>query len=436
VQRDPQSAASQLQRAEILGWAGRYDDSIQAYQQLLKRNPQLLAAQLGLAEVLSWAGHYEPALQAYRAVLANQPDNPKALLGTAQIALWQGDLNSAIKQFQPLRQQFPQSIPVQLGLAKTYVARQEIKPALAVLEPLLVAKNPEAIALVQEIRGIQSQTEVTSRSRSSEQNSLAIRQAIQFRNGDSNLLQSVETGYRRFTQPGSEPIKIVPLRMGVAGTNYPVRWSLSAGADIADRLDPQPFVEGKLDLQVNPNLQVGAKTSYQTYAENVTTLENGLRVFQIQPHVDWKITPSTSLYAQYAAGFYSDGNRDQQLWAGLRQKLGRNVYVEGSILSWQYAKDPQSGYFSPSDYFSYGGELGWQGRVADRATCLFAGALGRQSYGGDSRAETGYKAGCKLEFSTTTTLDVQYRYSSSAFFTGAASKSNEQRFNVNLKTRF
>jgi tetratricopeptide (TPR) repeat protein len=435
VQRDPQSEPWQLQRAEILSWATRYADALAAYQQVLTQNPESIPAMLGQAEVLSWSGRYAPAIAAYQAVLTRQADSQKALTGIAQIALWQGDLDNALQRFLKLRQQFPRSTAIQLGLAKTYQARQEIKPALAVLAPLRLAKQPEALAIAAEIHGVQSSTEFVSRSRSSEQNSLGIDETVQFRIGDSNVLQSVQLGYRQFSQPGYERIHTVPLRIGVAGTNYPVRWSLSAGADIADRLPPQPFVEGKVNLQVNPTLEVGATTSYQAYQENVATLENGIQVLQVQPHVAWKITPSTSFYAQYGAGFYSDGNRDHQLWAGLKQKWG-GFYAEGSILSWTFAKDLSSGYFAPSDYFLYSGELGWQGKVADRATCQLAGALGQQSYGGDSQSVTAYKAGCNVDVSTTTRLDVQYRYSSSAFFTGATGKSNEQRFNVNLKTRF
>jgi tetratricopeptide (TPR) repeat protein len=435
VQQDPNSVAFQLQRAEILSWAKRYDDSSRAYQKILTQNPQFLPAQLGQAEVLSWAGRHDQAIRGYRAVLSRQADNEKALTGIAQITLWQGDLTNALPQFLQLRQQFPQSIPIQLGLAKTYQGRQQLKLALATIQSLIEAKNPQAIAISQEIHAIQSHTEATIRSRSSDRNSFAINQTTKFRWGDTDTIQTVVVGYSKFTEPGRKLVQTTPIRIGIEGINYPTRWNLNAGVDVFDRLAAQPVVEGQITTQFSPTIRVGATANYQAYKENVATLENGIKVLRIKPHLHWQIDPSRSLYAQYGTGFYSDGNRDGQLWLGLKQQLG-NFYVEGSILNWEYAKDPKNGYFAPSDYFLYGGELGWQGKIAELATCQLAVSIGRQSYSGESRAQNGYKGGCKVELSPTTTIDSQYRYSSNAVFTGATGNANEQSFQVSLKTNF
>ena len=435
IQSNPDNESFQLQRATIFSWANRYRESIQAYQQILAKNPQSIAATIGQAEVLSWDGQYEPARQLYQQVLTTNSNHEKALTGMAYISLWQGDLGHAVDRFTTLRQQFPQSTSIQMGLAKTYVARQEIKSAKAVLEPLIAAKNADAIALTKEINAIQSNTEFTSRTRSSGQDSLAVNQTVKFRVGDSDTLQSVQVGYGKFNQSGRDVINNTPIRVGIEGTNHPTTWQVIAGVDVFDRLSTQPFVEGNVTTQLNPNLQVGATVNYQAYKENVATLENEIKRLQVQPHVYWKIMPSTSFYAQYGAGFYSDGNRDGQFWAGLKQELG-NFYVEGSVLSWRYDKDPKNGYFAPSDYFSYAGELGWEGKIAGPATCQLAVAIGRQSYDGQSRPETGYKAGCQVKLSPSTSINAHYRHSSSSLFTGEGTSSNENRVQVNLKTLF
>ncbi len=435
VQRNPNSEVLQLQRAKILGWTKQYGDSLQAYQQILTQNPQSLPAQLGQAEVLNWLGRYDEAIRVYREVLSHHVDNEEALTGIAQATLWQDDLDNALQQFLHLYQQFPKSIPIQLGLAKTYQARQEIKNALAIIQPLIDNKNPQAIDISQEIHSIQSDTELAIRNRSSNQNNLEINQTIKFRLDDSNTLQSVQLGYAKFTQPGLKQIQITPIRIGIEGTNYPTRWKLRVGADIFDRLATQPFFEGLVTTQISPSFQVGANANYQAYKENNATLENGINVFRLQPFVSWQFTPTTYIYVEYDAGFYSDSNRDGQLSTILRQKLG-NFYVEGLIFTWDFAKDLNNGYFSPPDFFLYSGELGWQGRVAESAICNFAISLGRQSYIGQSFSENGYKAGCRLELSTTTTIEAQYLNTSSALFTGGLGNNNEQRFQFNLKTKF
>jgi tetratricopeptide (TPR) repeat protein len=435
IPADPASETWQIQRAQILSWAKRYPESLQAYQQILAKNPQSLAAQLGYAEVSSWDGQYDQALRSYQQVLAADPSNEAALTGVAYIALWKSSLDDALAKFNALRRQFPKSTAIQLGLAKTYIARQDIKSAKSTLQPLISANNSEAIGLTKAVNTVQSNTEFDSRSRSSQQNSLTASQTITFQLGYTNLRQAFQVGYGKFTQPGRDVLNTVPIRVGIAGANYPTQWQVSVGGDVFDRLSAQPFVEGQIATQLSPTLQVGAVANYQAYKENVETLENGIKLLRIQPYINWLITPSTSLYAQYGAGFYSDGNRDGQLWAGLKQSVG-HFYVEGSVLSWRYAKDFNHGYFAPSDYFSYAGELGWQGKLADPATCQLAVSLGRQSYDGQSRPEQGYKAGCRLELSPTTRLDALYRYSSNALLTGEGANSNEHRVQVNLKTQF
>ena len=435
LQKRPNENNIELQYAEILSWAKRYRASIDLYNKILKANPNDLAAQLGRAEVLSWDGQYDTAIAAYRNVLKTQPNQEKALVGLAQITYWQGDLNQAKDQLVALRQQFPASKVVQLELAKTYYSRQEIKSALVTLEPLLAEQNQDAIVLAKEIRSIQSKTEVSIYNRSSKQNSFVMTETVKVPRSNSNNVISAQVGYGQFTQPGHESLQYYPLRAGVEGTHYPIHWNLSAGVDLFDRLGSKPFVQGKVTAQVSSRFQVGATANYQAYKENVATLENGINVLHVQPYAFWQVTPSTSFYTQYGSGFYSDGNREGQLWAGLKQDIG-NFYVAGSVLSWAFAKDPNNGYFAPNDYFSYGGEVGWKGKISPGATCNVAALIGRQSYGGKSRADNGYKVGCDMDLSRSTAIETQYQSSSSALLTGEGRSSKENRLQINLKTRF
>jgi tetratricopeptide (TPR) repeat protein len=435
LQQQPNNQTVKLQYAEILSWGKRYRESIRYYDEILQVTPENAPAQLGRAEVLSWDGQYAKAIAAYQKILQTQPKHEKARIGLAQVRHWRGDLDQARDQFLALQQDFPASKTIQIELAKTYYTRQEIKTALMLLDPLLKEGNQDAIALAKEMRSVQSKTEIISRTRSSKQNSFAVNQTVKFRVGDSNLLSSAQVGYGKFTQPGRDVLQHYPVRVGVEGTNHPVRWKLDAGVDVFDRLATKPFVQGQVTAQLSPTLQVGATTHYQAYKENVATLENGINRFLIQPHLFWQITPSTSLYAQYGAGFYSDGNRDGQVWAGLKQQVG-DFYVSASVLNWEFAKDTQNGYFAPDNYLSYSGEIGWEGKVADAASCNLAVSVGRQSYAGNNRPENGYKAGCKVDLSSTTTIDAQYQYSSNALFTGEGRNSNENRFQINLKTKF
>jgi len=125
----PNDTTVKFKYAEVLSWSKRYRPSIRRYNELLKIQPDNLEAQLNRAEVLSWDGQYDAAIGAYRQILKTQPQSEKALIGLAQIAHWRGDLNTAQDQLLALRQRFPESTRLTLELAKIYYTRQEIKLA-------------------------------------------------------------------------------------------------------------------------------------------------------------------------------------------------------------------------------------------------------------------------------------------------------------------
>jgi hypothetical protein len=427
-------ALSPLQEAEQLSWAGRYREAIQAYDRILSTTPTDQSAQLGRAEVLSWDGQYGAAIDAYNAVLKLDPNLEKALLGKAQVTLWQGDPVRALGQFLSLRQRFPESKPIQLGLAKVYYAMQDAKSAYGILQPLLQAQDQAAIDLLKKMRSPQSTTAFEYRRRSSQQSRFTVSQGVTVKSAEAVPLGSVEVGYERFTQPGFEALQNYRVGVGIEGGQYPVHWHLAVGGDMFDRLSARAFVQAQVQAQVNPRFQVGVVANYQAFKENVPTLENQINLFRVRPYVFWQIQRTTSLYAQYEAGFYSDGNRDGQIWLGLKQTLG-TFYLEGSVFNWTYRKDPNNGYFAPSDYFAYGAEAGWQGKVVDRLHCRVGISLGRQYYGGETRPDNGYKAGCSADLSKRFGIDAQYRYTSSGLSSGGGNDSNEKRFQVNLKTR-
>ena len=84
-----------LERADALFSAGRYDEAIERYERIIVAVPRLTAVQLQIGAAHRHMQDYDKALAAYRAVLRVDPINEKAAVAIGMVQLEQGDLEAA-----------------------------------------------------------------------------------------------------------------------------------------------------------------------------------------------------------------------------------------------------------------------------------------------------------------------------------------------------
>src|SRR5215813_12283629 len=80
VKDNPTDAAALVQWATVLGWLGRYEESIAAWSRAVEQKPGDPDVVMGLARVEYWKGDLAPARKRMDALLAAAPNNADAFV--------------------------------------------------------------------------------------------------------------------------------------------------------------------------------------------------------------------------------------------------------------------------------------------------------------------------------------------------------------------
>ncbi|MGQ4650700.1 tetratricopeptide repeat protein [Lyngbya aestuarii] len=153
----PNDNQARSQRALLLGYQGRFTESLADYQILLPGNPTPETL-LGAAQIYTYSGDYQQGLELferYQATGKSIPNNvvtayAQALVETGNSARAIQILETELRQAQKLD---AQAIQMRAELAKAYQASGQLEQALAVLEPLR-GREDAALALARSLSSI------------------------------------------------------------------------------------------------------------------------------------------------------------------------------------------------------------------------------------------------------------------------------------------
>jgi hypothetical protein len=251
----------------------------------------------------------------------------------------------------------------------------------------------------------------------------------QFKLPNGDRIQ-VKSGWNTFEQTGIQTIQNFPIQTNWVKQLGENTLKVGGGLDVFNRLPIQPRLQAEIEVpigtersskgQLNRGAIFKLGSEYGPYKFNAKTLENGINVLHIKPQVYWQIDPKTSLYSHYKLGVYNDGNVEHQTFSRIERKIG-NAYIAGNLFTWNYKTDNElsKGYFSPQQFLTYSGEIGWDQKITDNLSCRVSTALGQQSLNGQSSQTNQYNARCNAKLSPNMSLDLGYGLS------------NERRQNTN-----
>ena len=244
---------------------------------------------------------------------------------------------------------------------------------------------------------------------------------FKLRNGDK---LRVTTGVNTFEQPGVESITNIPLKLGWEHKIGDATLKAGGGVDLFNRLPAAPSLNTGIELPIGLKKDetgkliggaiVSGLVDYGPYKANARTLQNQINVTHIKPSVYWQIDRNTSLYAQYQLGLYNDGNTEHQVFSRLERKFGE-FFVAANLFAWNYNFDAEqrSGYFSPQDFLTYNGEIGWEGSVFNALKCRVSANLGEQRLRSQMSTATNYQARCTVPISPNLEADIGYQINNS-----------------------
>lgn len=229
----------------------------------------------------------------------------------------------------------------------------------------------------------------------------------------------VKTGFNTFEQPNIDTVTNIPVQLGWEGKVGEYTVQTGAGIDIFNRLpaavninvkvDTPIFVKLTPDDKLQSGLFISSVVEQGPYKFNAKTLENQITAWRFGPNIYWQIDPNTSFYTQYRRGSYNDGNAENQLVSRLEHKFG-DFFVAANLFSWSYAADHQNskGYFSPSDFLVYNGEVGWEGNISNALRCRVTTNLGQQRLQGQFDNAFGYQGRCTVKVTDKIEADFGY----------------------------
>ena len=233
----------------------------------------------------------------------------------------------------------------------------------------------------------------------------------------------LQTGINFLEQDDVEKVDNIPLYLTWETEVKGIDLAVTGGVDFFDRLPTVPTVTLKassplfssvtVDGKLNSLFVLSGQVQYRAYKFNAETLENEIDFWRFTPSIYWQITPSLSLFSLGQYGSFNDGNQELQSFSRLEKKLG-SFSIAANLFTWDFEQDlsMESGYFSPSGFLVYNGELAWQGTMFDETLdCKLSAAYGKQTLNGTTDNAWTYKALCKAQLLPNAILDLGYTYS-------------------------
>ena len=131
-----QAASNPLAKAIAAHQAGRLDEAIAGYREVLKTDPANLAALTNLGAALSKQGRFAEAIVAYKAGLKRSPDNVALSINLALAHYKMGDLADAARELEGVRKLQPANQQANMLLADTWLQLGESKRVIELLSPM------------------------------------------------------------------------------------------------------------------------------------------------------------------------------------------------------------------------------------------------------------------------------------------------------------
>ncbi len=284
--------------------------------------------------------------------------------------------------------------------------REQAKPASNAAQPIL-AKG--AILILESlVPNVQN-----TRNESGQINQIAETTAsFLLENGDRIKLV---TGYNTFIKPGFATVNNVPINLSWETKIDSVKIEPLIGVNLFDRLTSSPTYGLKVVIPIASGLTLSGAVESGAYTFNTETIQNQISAVRYGPGISWQIDQDTSFLAIYKFGNYSDGNTENQLFSRLEHKSGQ-FWVAANLFSWGYGKNigSASGYFSPSDFLAYSGEIGVEGSVLfDSLTCRLSAQLGNQQASGVTTIGQAFQGLCKTKLSSSLEANFGYGFGNS-----------------------
>ncbi len=130
--------------AEVLKAQGKFDESLQIYEEVMKSNPEDIMSKTGYAEVLKAQGKFDESLQIYEEIRKSHPEDVVARNGYAEILKAQGRFGEALQIYEEIRKSHPENVVTKTGYAEILKAQGRFGEALQIYQETMKS-HPENV---------------------------------------------------------------------------------------------------------------------------------------------------------------------------------------------------------------------------------------------------------------------------------------------------
>jgi tetratricopeptide (TPR) repeat protein len=152
----PSEVVPKVGRAEVLKSMGRLDEALGAYNDLSSDFPTDVMAKAGRSEVLRSMGRLDEALEAYEDVIREYPADVVAKNGRADALRSVGRLDEALNAFEAVIREHPMDVIAKYGRAEVLNSMGRSHEALKAYEELILGNPLEVIAKIGRAEALKS----------------------------------------------------------------------------------------------------------------------------------------------------------------------------------------------------------------------------------------------------------------------------------------
>ncbi len=255
---------------------------------------------------------------------------------------------------------------------------------------------------------------------------------LRLNNGDRLFLT---TGNNTYEQPGVKTVTNIPLGIDWETKINDLKVRSGVGVDIFSG-STTPNFNLKVDYPLMTGLTVSADLQQGAYKFNAKTIGNQISALRYGSSIFWQLDKDTSLFSSLKLGSYSDRNQEQQSFSRIERKFGE-FSVAGNLFTWNYQNPTDKGYFAPSAFLVYTGEIAWEGSVIrDVLRCRLSASLGGQYVSAQNSDAGGYQTKCTAKISPQIEADLGYSFSNVRSHDSGSNPANSQSITSQIRWKF
>ena len=347
------SVEDRLHMATVMSWAGMLKQSRHELEAILQESPKETQARIQLARVLSWQGEVDNSLKQIDIILSYDPENRDALFVKANDLRRTGQYRKSEELYAKLLHQNEDN-DGRDSLTYSYIYsgnRVAADRNIALLKPISADQEVSYAELVDSRDQAFDPSIYTGITYYSDSDHNRVTRSLA---GGTVWVGNWKTSLEYQHIVATDPSRTVATNELALSTyaRMPFYGGVGGGVGLADDAHIMTW-NGRADIDLLRG-SAGVSISKEVVTDTAQTLENRIRVLNVNGSISQNLTDRISVSGNYSHREYSDSNSANDIQLSASYKLNHTpvITVGYRFRYLDYRRQSFSGYFDPNDYVS------------------------------------------------------------------------------------